>query len=60
MNISGDRDANYREMFRNTREQLWEQNWYDHEMQHMLKKIRCSSDAGLAECSQDSEGGAVR
>ncbi|MBS62500.1 MAG: RND transporter [Salinisphaera sp.] len=59
VNISGDRDANYREMFRNTREQLWEQNWYDHEMQHMLKKIRCSSDAGLAECSQDSEGGAV-
>jgi hypothetical protein len=59
VHISGDRDANYREMFRNTREQLWDQNWYDHEMQHMLKKIRCSSDAGLAECSQASEGGAV-
>ena len=46
-------------MFRNTREKLWDQNWYDHEMQHMLKKIRCSTNGGLAECSQDSEGGPV-
>lgn len=59
VHISGERDANYREMFRNTRQKLWEQEWYDHEMQHMLKKIRCSTDAGLAECSQPSEGGAV-
>jgi len=57
--ISGERDKNYREMFRNTREKLWDQNWYDHEMQHMLKKIRCSTNGGLAECSQDSEGGPV-
>tara|TARA_B100002049_G_scaffold221000_1_gene189915 strand:- start:1992 stop:3038 length:1047 start_codon:yes stop_codon:yes gene_type:complete len=59
VHISGERDANYREMFRNTREKLWEDNWYDHDMQHMLKKIRCSTDAGLAECSQPSEGGAI-
>ncbi|GAB3675265.1 putative solute-binding protein [Salinisphaera aquimarina] len=59
VHISGDRDANYREMFRNTRQKLWDQNWYNHRMQHLLKKIRCSSDSGLAECSQDSEGGAV-
>ncbi len=59
VHISGDRDANYREMFRNTRQELWDQNWYNHRMQHLLKKIRCSSDSGLAECSQDSEGGAV-
>ncbi|WP_353178815.1 putative solute-binding protein [Salinisphaera sp. T5B8] len=59
VHISGERDANYREMFRETRQKLWDQEWYDHDMQHMLKKIRCSSDAGLAECSQDSEGGPV-
>jgi|AntDeeMinimDraft_5_1070356.scaffolds.fasta_scaffold05962_2 hypothetical protein len=57
--ISGERDANYREMFRNTREKLWDQDWYSHRMQHLLKKIRCSTNSGLAECSQDSEGGPV-
>jgi len=57
--ISGERDTNYREMFRKTRVELWNDNWYDHRMQHLLKKIRCASNAGLAECSLDSEGGAV-
>ena len=57
--ISGERDKNYREMFRETRQELWDQNWYNHRMQHLLKKIRCSSDPSLAECSLDSEGGAV-
>jgi len=59
LHISGDRDANYREMFRDTRQRLWDQNWYNHRMQHLLKKIRCSTDSGLAECGQDSEGGSV-
>ena len=59
VHISGERDANYREMFRETRQKLWDQNWYSHRMQHLLKKIRCSTDNALAECSQPSEGGAV-
>lgn len=59
VHISGDRDTNYREMFRDTRQRLWDQNWYNHRMQHLLKKIRCSTGSGLAECSQDSEGGSV-
>jgi len=59
VHISGERSGNYREMFRNTREDLWDQGWYSHKMQHLLKKIRCDTDPGLAECSLDSEGGAV-
>ncbi len=59
VHINGERDANYREMFRNVRMKLWDQDWYSHRMQHLLKKIRCSSEPGLAECSQASEGGAV-
>ena len=47
-------------MFRKTRQKLWEQGWYSHRMQRLLKKIRCSTDASLAECSQDSEGGPVQ
>ncbi len=59
VHISGDRDKKYRQMFRKTREKLWDEGWYSHKMQHLLKKIRCSTDPGLAECSLDSEGGAV-
>lgn len=59
VHISGERDKNYREMFRDTRQNLWEQEWYSHKMQHLLKKIRCSTNSGLAECSQASEGGPV-
>ncbi len=58
--ISGERDAKYRNMFRETRVELWERDWYSHRMQHLLKKIRCSSDPSLAECGMDSEGGPVR
>lgn len=57
--ISGERNQKYREMFRKTRQKLWNEDWYSHKMQHMLKKIRCSGDPGLAECSLDSEGGPV-
>ena len=59
VHISGERDTNYREMFRNTREKLWDQNWYSHRTQHLLKKIRCDSASGLSECSMSSEGGPV-
>jgi hypothetical protein len=59
VHISGERDTNYREMFRKTRQNLWDQDWYSHKMQHLLKKIRCSTDGSLAECSLDSEGGPV-
>jgi len=59
VHISGDRDTKYRNMFRQVREKLWDANWYSHRAQKLLKKIRCSSDGGLAECSLASEGGAV-
>lgn len=57
VHISGERDKKYRKMFRKTRQKLWDEGWYSHKMQHMLKKIRCSTDPSLAECSLDSEGG---
>ncbi|KEZ75908.1 putative solute-binding protein [Salinisphaera hydrothermalis] len=59
VHISGERDQKYREMFRKTRQKLWDDGWYSHKMQHLLKKIRCSTHPGLAECSLDSEGGPV-
>ncbi|WP_353248686.1 putative solute-binding protein [Salinisphaera sp. T31B1] len=57
--IDGQRETKYRGMLREIRQRLWDQGWYNHRMQHLLKKIRCASDGGLAECSLDSEGGAV-
>lgn len=59
VHVSGERDAEYREMFRKTRDQLWKQNWYSHRTQHLLKKIRCSTNSALPECSMDTEGGSV-
>ncbi|RJS94175.1 RND transporter [Salinisphaera sp. Q1T1-3] len=57
--INDERSTKYRELFRNVRVKLGQADWYSHRMQHLLKKIRCDSDAGLAECSLDSEGGPV-
>lgn len=59
VHISGERETKYRNMLLEIRQQLWEEQWYDHRMQHLLKKIRCADDAGLAECSRDTEGGPV-
>lgn len=58
--INGQRETKYRSMLREIRQRLWDQGWYNHKMQHLLKKIRCSTNPGVAECSLDSEGGAVR
>lgn len=57
--ISGDRETKYRQMLRKIRQTLWNKGWYNHRMQHLLKKIRCSDDPSLAECSLDTEGGPV-
>ena len=57
--ISGERETKYRSMLLEIRQQLWQEQWYDHRMQHLLKKIRCADDPGLAECSRPTEGGAV-
>lgn len=59
VHINGQRSTEYRKMFRQVRQRLWQDNWYSHRMQHLLKKIRCNSDPGLAECSLDTEGGQV-
>lgn len=55
--VDAKQDSRYRQIFLQVRKQLWADNWYSHRMQHLLKKIRCGSTPGLAECSQPSEGG---
>ncbi|GAB3675262.1 putative solute-binding protein [Salinisphaera aquimarina] len=57
--INGERETRYRAMLLKIRQRLWRDNWYDHRMQHLLKKIRCADDAALAECSGSTEGGPV-
>ena len=59
VHINGERETKYRQMLREVRQQLWNEDWYNHRMQRLLKKIRCADDAGLAECSLDTEGGVV-
>lgn len=59
VHINKKRSKKYRRMFRETRQRLWEKNWYSHKMQRLLKKIRCKFDPTLAECSMDTEGGPV-
>lgn len=48
----------YSGMMLRVREQLWDNNWYDHDMQHLLKQIRCKADPSMGECTQGAEGGA--
>lgn len=58
--VNAERTQKYQEMFRTVRQRLWEQNWYAHKMQELLKKVRCKTDPSLAECSMSTEGGPVR
>ncbi|MDN5939935.1 MAG: DUF6091 family protein [Salinisphaera sp.] len=60
VHLEGEKEQQYRAMFRKTRQRLWEQNWYSHKMQTLLKKVRCKTNPGLAECSMNTEGGPVR
>lgn len=53
------RTHDYQQMIRDARETLWSQGWYSHRMQHLLKQIRCSNNPDAAECTADSEGGAM-
>ncbi|MES1929622.1 RND type efflux pump involved in aminoglycoside resistance [Salinisphaera dokdonensis CL-ES53] len=57
--VDAEQKRDYHAMFRRVRAQLWDEEWYSHRMQRLLKKIRCDGDAGLAECGQASEGGAI-
>ena len=57
--ISDEQQSAYNRLFRSVREQLWDDGWYNHRMQRLLKKIRCDADPASAECSLDSEGGAI-
>ena len=57
--ISDKQQADYTRLFRNVRQQLWDEEWYNHRMQRLLKKIRCDRSSSSAECSLDSEGGPV-
>ena len=60
VHIDGQRETKYRRMLSDIRERLWDNGWYNHRMQHLLKKIRCDTNGALAECSTNTEGGAVR
>lgn len=57
--LNAARTHDYQHMIRDARETLWAQGWYSHRMQHLLKQIRCSNEPGAAECTAQSEGGAV-
>lgn len=57
VHINDKRTKKYYEMFRKVRQRLWEQNWYSHRMQKLLKRIRCKTNPSLAECTMDTEGG---
>lgn len=55
--VDAERTKSYAELLVKVRQGLWDEKWYDHDMQHMLKKIRCKSNPSDAECSQATEGG---
>lgn len=57
VHIDGERTKSYSELLIKVRQGLWDNGWYDHQMEHMLKKIRCKSDPGNSECSGPTEGG---
>ena len=57
--IEPERAERYRQMFRDVRQRLWQEQWYSHRMQRLLKKLRCNEHHELAECSLDTEGGPV-
>lgn len=57
--ISDKQQADYARLFRHVRQQLWNEDWYNHRMQRLLKKIRCDRAPGSTECSLDSEGGPI-
>jgi hypothetical protein len=59
VHIDADRTKSYSEMLIKVRQGLWDSDWYDHTMQHMLKKIRCKSNPSAGECSEPSEGGPI-
>lgn len=59
VHISGEEATQYNVMFRKVRQHLWETGWYSHKMQRLLKKIRCQTNPGRAECSMSTEGGPV-
>jgi hypothetical protein len=57
VHIDPERTKTYATMLIKVRQDLWNSGWYDHTMQHMLKKIRCQTNPSAGECSLDAEGG---
>jgi hypothetical protein len=57
VHIDKDQAKTYSNMLIKVRQDLWNEGWYDHEMQHLLKKIRCKANPAAGECSLDAEGG---
>jgi len=57
VHIDAARIHKYRGLLVQIRQRLWDDGWYDHKMQHLLKKLRCKNDAAAAECSESTEGG---
>lgn len=59
VHISHQRIKKYRALLVQVRQRLWDDGWYNHKMQRLLKKIRCKTNPSAAECSQKNEGGPV-
>lgn len=57
VHITAQRIGKYRDLLVQLRQRLWDENWYNHKTQHLLKNIRCKNDPSAAECSQNTEGG---
>jgi hypothetical protein len=59
VHITPEQTKTYSTMLIKVRQDLWNDGWYDHDMQHLLKQIRCQSNPSAGECTLDSEGGPV-
>lgn len=59
VHINAKRSKKYRALAVQVRQKLWDDGWYSHKMQRLLKKIRCKTNPSMAECSSNTEGGPV-
>lgn len=59
VHIDGERTKKYNNLTVQVRQKLWDDGWYSHKTQRLLKKIRCKNNPSMAECSENTEGGPV-
>ena len=56
LNISADKETDYKEMLRQIRMKLSEKNIYDKRMMKLMFKLRCRSNPSHYECAERKEG----